>query len=115
MSGTAEYKSKWCTSDDDKDGRTEDTPRAVVGTKGASGAKTSDEIAVSTPCLVGLRWLHPTRQEAPLVRQEGHARSGCTGPRPAADLGGTPARLDGRAGTPGSLSPSGGYGRPSGP
>ncbi|MET8583809.1 hypothetical protein ABZX39_23485 [Streptomyces collinus] len=48
MSGLAEYKSKWCTSDDDKDGRTEDTPLAVVGTKGASGAKNTDEIAVNT-------------------------------------------------------------------
>ncbi|WP_330341325.1 hypothetical protein [Streptomyces sp. NBC_00557] len=49
MSGIAEYKSKWCTSDDDKDGRTEDTPLAVVGTKGANGAKNTDEIAVNTP------------------------------------------------------------------
>ncbi|MFD4550859.1 hypothetical protein [Streptomyces sp. NPDC058466] len=49
MSGTAEYKSKWCTSDDDKDGRTEHTPLAVVGTKGASGAKSTDEIAINTP------------------------------------------------------------------
>ncbi|MCX5419191.1 hypothetical protein [Streptomyces sp. NBC_00078] len=49
MSGTAEYKSKWCTSDSDKDGRTDDTPLAVVGTKGADGAKNTDEIAVNTP------------------------------------------------------------------
>ncbi|GAA3242637.1 hypothetical protein MTQ10_05280 [Streptomyces sp. XM83C] len=49
MSGTAEYKSKWCTSDDDRDGRTENTPLAVVGSKGASGAKNTDEIAINTP------------------------------------------------------------------
>ncbi|AKJ14565.1 membrane protein [Streptomyces incarnatus] len=49
MSGLAEYQPKWCTSDDDKDGRTEDTPLAVVGTKGASGAKNTDEIALNTP------------------------------------------------------------------
>ncbi|MFB7337409.1 hypothetical protein ACFC00_38240 [Streptomyces adustus] len=49
MSGTAEYQSKWCTSDDDKDGRTEDTPLAVVGTKGGGGAKSTDEVAVNTP------------------------------------------------------------------
>ncbi|MGW0883351.1 hypothetical protein [Streptomyces sp. NPDC002671] len=49
MSGIAEYQSKWCTSDDDKDGRTEDTPLAVMGSKGASGAKNADEIAVNTP------------------------------------------------------------------
>lgn len=49
MSGLAEYKSDWCTSDDDKDGRTEDTSLAVVGSKGASGAKNTDEIALNTP------------------------------------------------------------------
>ncbi|MFI1767929.1 hypothetical protein ACH41H_38615 [Streptomyces sp. NPDC020800] len=49
MSGLAEYKSKWCTSDDDKDGRTEDTPLGVVGSKGASGAKNTDQIAINTP------------------------------------------------------------------
>ncbi|MFF8595962.1 hypothetical protein ACF061_31935 [Streptomyces sp. NPDC015220] len=48
MSGTAEYKSKWCTSDDDKDGRTEDTSLAAVGSKGADGAKNTDEVAVNT-------------------------------------------------------------------
>ncbi|MFE9173939.1 hypothetical protein [Streptomyces kebangsaanensis] len=48
MSGVAEYKSKWCTSDDDKDGRTEDTSLAAVGSKGASGAKNTDEVAVNT-------------------------------------------------------------------
>ncbi|MET7287260.1 hypothetical protein [Streptomyces sp. NPDC005573] len=47
MSGTAAYKSKWCTSDDDKDGRTDDTPLAVAGTKGASGAADTDEVAVN--------------------------------------------------------------------
>ncbi|QHA09507.1 hypothetical protein GQF42_09130 [Streptomyces broussonetiae] len=49
MSGLGEYKPTWCTSDDDKDGRTEDTSLAVVGTKGASGAKDTDEIALNTP------------------------------------------------------------------
>jgi hypothetical protein len=48
MSAPAEYKSKWCTSDDDKDGTTEDTPLAVAGTKGGSGAKNTDEVAVNT-------------------------------------------------------------------
>jgi hypothetical protein len=48
MSAPAEYKSKWCTSDDDKDGRTEDTALAAVGTKGADGAKNTDEVAVNT-------------------------------------------------------------------
>ncbi|MFJ9929244.1 hypothetical protein ACIRU5_24845 [Streptomyces misionensis] len=49
MSGTAEDQPQWCTSDDNKDGRTDDTPLAVVGTKGASGAKSTDQIAINTP------------------------------------------------------------------
>ncbi|WP_432027186.1 hypothetical protein [Streptomyces sp. 1222.5] len=49
VSASAEYKPKWCTSDDDKDGRTSDTPLAVVGTKGANTAKNTDEIAINTP------------------------------------------------------------------
>ncbi|MFF7353561.1 hypothetical protein ACFZA1_13035 [Streptomyces filipinensis] len=49
MSGLGEYKPTWCTSDDDKDGRTEDTQLAAVGAKGASGAKNTDEIAINTP------------------------------------------------------------------
>ncbi|MGX4693487.1 hypothetical protein [Streptomyces sp. JNUCC 63] len=48
MSGVAKYKSKWCTSDDDKDGRTEDTSLAAVGSKGANGAKDTNEVAVNT-------------------------------------------------------------------
>ncbi|HEY8979169.1 MAG TPA: hypothetical protein VIU15_06260 [Streptomyces sp.] len=49
MSGAAALKPKWCTSDDDKDGKTDDTRLGVTGTKGASGAKNTDEIAVNTP------------------------------------------------------------------
>ncbi|MFK0172849.1 hypothetical protein ACIQU5_29035 [Streptomyces sp. NPDC090306] len=48
MSAPALYKSKWCTSDDDKDGNTDDTSLAAVGTKGADGAKNTDEVAVNT-------------------------------------------------------------------
>ncbi|WP_327181863.1 hypothetical protein [Streptomyces sp. NBC_01334] len=47
--GTAEFKSKWCSTDSDKDGKTEDTALAVVGSKGAEGAKSTDEIAINTP------------------------------------------------------------------
>ncbi|MET7452875.1 hypothetical protein ABZT03_13445 [Streptomyces sp. NPDC005574] len=49
MSAPAYDKSKWCTSDDDKDGRTDDTALAAAGTKGANGAKSTDEIAINTP------------------------------------------------------------------
>jgi hypothetical protein len=46
MSAPAEYKSKWCTSDDDKDGRSDDTALAAVGTKGESGAKSAGDAAI---------------------------------------------------------------------
>ncbi|MDK1344753.1 hypothetical protein QNO09_15855 [Streptomyces sp. 378] len=47
MSAPAFYKSKWCTSDDDKDGRSETESLAGAGTKGADGAKNTDEVAVN--------------------------------------------------------------------
>ncbi|MFD8423324.1 hypothetical protein [Streptomyces sp. NPDC059466] len=45
MSAPAFLKEKWCTSDDDKDGRTDDTALAGAGTKGQSGAKNTDDVA----------------------------------------------------------------------
>ncbi|MFF4536617.1 hypothetical protein [Streptomyces aureus] len=45
MSAPAFLKEKWCTSDSDKDGRTEDTSLAAAGTKGQSGAKNTDDVA----------------------------------------------------------------------
>ncbi|MEV7288452.1 hypothetical protein AB0O01_28560 [Streptomyces sp. NPDC093252] len=47
MAGTALYQSKWCTSDDNKDGSTDDTSLGAVGTKGADGAKDTDEVAIN--------------------------------------------------------------------
>ncbi|MFF8289167.1 hypothetical protein ACF068_08095 [Streptomyces sp. NPDC016309] len=48
MSAPAEYKGKWCTEDANKDGRQEETGLAVVGTKGAQGAKDTAEAAYTT-------------------------------------------------------------------
>ncbi|MET8289353.1 hypothetical protein AB0M86_36415 [Streptomyces sp. NPDC051639] len=45
MSAPAFLKEKWCTSDDDKDGRTDDTALAAAGTKGQSGAKNTGDVA----------------------------------------------------------------------
>jgi hypothetical protein len=47
MSAPAYYKSKWCSTDENKDGRSEDSHLAAVGTKGADGAKSTDEVAVN--------------------------------------------------------------------
>ncbi|MGW0966059.1 hypothetical protein [Streptomyces sp. NPDC002516] len=45
MSAPAFLKEKWCTSDANKDGRTEDTALAAAGTKGQSGAKNTQDVA----------------------------------------------------------------------
>uniref|UniRef100_A0AAU3H117 DUF8017 domain-containing protein n=1 Tax=Streptomyces sp. NBC_01401 TaxID=2903854 RepID=A0AAU3H117_9ACTN len=47
FSAPAFYKSKWCTDDADMDGTKEDTELAGVGTKGAQGAKNTDEAATN--------------------------------------------------------------------
>ncbi|MGW2277380.1 hypothetical protein [Streptomyces sp. NPDC001770] len=44
----AYLKSKWCVDDSDKDGREEETSLAGVGSKGAQGAKSTDEAATKT-------------------------------------------------------------------
>ncbi|WP_409056381.1 hypothetical protein [Streptomyces sp. SYP-A7185] len=45
MSAPAHYKSKWCSSDDDKDGTKDDTALGAVGTKGQNGAKNTKDVA----------------------------------------------------------------------
>jgi hypothetical protein len=45
VSAPAEYKSKWCSDDSDKDGRKEDTSLAGVGTRGENGAKSAAQAA----------------------------------------------------------------------
>lgn len=47
VSGPAEYQSKWCTTDSDKDGKSEDTSLAVAGTRGENGAKSPADAAVT--------------------------------------------------------------------
>ncbi|CAM5338774.1 putative protein OS=Streptomyces alboniger OX=132473 GN=CP975_04685 PE=4 SV=1 [Streptomyces alboniger] len=73
MGAPAILKSKWCESDDDKDGRTDTMSLAAAGTKGADGAKDTDEVALNNACLVGLRRVHPAGQEEHHRREEGHA------------------------------------------
>ncbi|EKX65552.1 hypothetical protein [Streptomyces ipomoeae] len=63
MSAPAYYKSKWCTSDDDKDGRENHTELAATGTKGASGAKSTEEVAVNqVPWYVYGGYTQPDRK-----------------------------------------------------
>jgi hypothetical protein len=45
VTAPAYLKSKWCTDDDDKDGRDEDTALVTAGTRGENGAKNTNEAA----------------------------------------------------------------------
>ncbi|MFI6345360.1 hypothetical protein [Streptomyces sp. NPDC050560] len=45
MSAPAYAKEKWCTSDSDHDGQTDDTALGAAGTKGQNGAKNTDDVA----------------------------------------------------------------------
>ncbi|MES5823924.1 hypothetical protein [Streptomyces sp. RG80] len=45
MKAPAVLQEKWCSSDDDKDGSTEDTPLASAGSRGNNGARSTEEIA----------------------------------------------------------------------
>ncbi|MER5212585.1 hypothetical protein ABT063_18885 [Streptomyces sp. NPDC002838] len=47
MGAPAVLKDNWCLSDDDKDGRVDNTALAAAGTKGAKGAKSTGEAALS--------------------------------------------------------------------
>lgn len=49
MRAPAYLKEQWCTSDEDKDGTMENTPLAVAGSRGNNGARSTEEIAGSTP------------------------------------------------------------------
>ncbi|MEI5102370.1 hypothetical protein RB200_32560 [Streptomyces sp. PmtG] len=48
MGAPAVLKPKWCTSDEDRDGRFDDVELGATGTKGARGAKNTGEVAVNT-------------------------------------------------------------------
>jgi hypothetical protein len=63
MSAPAFLKSEWCTSDDDKDGREDHTELAGAGTKGANGAKDTDEVALNqVPWYVYGGYTQPDRK-----------------------------------------------------
>lgn len=47
MSAPAILQDNWCLSDDDKDGRVENNALAAAGTKGAKGAKSTGDVALS--------------------------------------------------------------------
>lgn len=45
MKAPAVLVEQWCTSDDDRDGTTDDTPLATAGSRGNNGARNTEEIA----------------------------------------------------------------------
>ncbi|MFI6939003.1 hypothetical protein ACIBI4_07000 [Streptomyces sp. NPDC050418] len=47
MSAPAYFKKTWCESDEDKDGTKDSTALGTAGSKGANGAKSTDQVAIN--------------------------------------------------------------------
>ncbi|MEU5434475.1 hypothetical protein AB0G73_14025 [Streptomyces sp. NPDC020719] len=62
MSAPATYKPKWCTEDSNHDGNLESSSLAVVGTKGANGAKSIDEAAEQAQPWAYYAFTQPDKQ-----------------------------------------------------
>ncbi|WP_405559955.1 hypothetical protein [Streptomyces sp. NBC_01180] len=81
QSAPAFYKSKWCTEDSDKDGYTEDTGLGGAGTKGADGAKNTQDVAEKeVPWWVYGAYTQPNRKLVKTSKAKPYTtRSGVTG------------------------------------
>ncbi|MDH6623306.1 hypothetical protein M2271_001093 [Streptomyces sp. LBL] len=116
MSAPAILKSNWCASDDDKDGRTDTMSLAATGTKGANGAKNSDEVALNTPAWwVYGGYTQPDRKSITVAKKATPytTASGVKGSYSWASSAGTPAKgtcvTDGKAITFGFKNAAGDY------
>ncbi|MGX1094871.1 hypothetical protein RKD47_005552 [Streptomyces albogriseolus] len=69
VTAPAYLKSKWCTADENKDGRTEDTALATAGTRGENGREGHQGGGRDPRAVVDLRRLHAARQEEREVRR----------------------------------------------
>ncbi|MFG2785523.1 hypothetical protein ACGFY7_47875 [Streptomyces prunicolor] len=115
MSGPAILDANWCLSDDDKDGRMDDTSLAIVGTKGSQGSKSTAEVAVGLADLwVYGGYTQPDREN--IVREAARpytTRSGVRGSIAWARSRDTPRKdkcdSDGKAITFGFKNSAGGF------
>ncbi|MGW6021354.1 hypothetical protein [Streptomyces sp. NPDC055099] len=116
MSAPAYYKSKWCSADDDKDGTKDDTALGAVGTKGANGAKSTDEVAVNqVPWWVFGGYTQPDKKSLTVDKKAKPytTQSGIKGSIARASSTNTPQKgkcdSDGKAITFGFKNSEGGY------
>ncbi|MET8815882.1 hypothetical protein ABZW47_28245 [Streptomyces sp. NPDC004549] len=82
VSAPAVYKSKWCTSDSDRDGHSDDTSLAVAGTRGENGAKTTAQAAVArVPWYVYGGYTQPDKKSITFDKKAKHyvTKSGVEG------------------------------------
>ncbi|WP_329396894.1 hypothetical protein [Streptomyces melanogenes] len=81
QSAPAYYKPKWCSEDSNHDGNTEDTELAGTGTKGADGAKNTDEVAENqVPWWVYGAYTQPDKNIIKIVKPVPYTtKSGITG------------------------------------
>lgn len=81
VTAPAYLKSQWCTSDDNKDGREEDTALATAGTRGENGAKTTQEAAETrVPWWIYGGYTQPDKKSVKQVKPKAYTtKSGIKG------------------------------------
>ncbi|MFC8984044.1 hypothetical protein ACFTXK_29505 [Streptomyces sp. NPDC056956] len=94
VTAPAYLKSEWCTTDDDKDGREEDTALVTAGTRGENGAKTTDQAAETrVPWWIYGGYTQPDKKSVKTVKPKPYTTtSGIKGSLATAYSDGTPQK-----------------------
>lgn len=90
----AYLKEKWCTSDEDKDGRKEETSLATAGTRGERGAKSTEQAAETrVPWWIFGGYTQPDKKSVKQDKPKDYTtKSGLTGSVATAHSEGTPQK-----------------------
>ncbi|GAA1431997.1 hypothetical protein GCM10009601_52200 [Streptomyces thermospinosisporus] len=94
VTAPAYLKSKWCTSDEDKDGRTEDTALVTAGTRGENGAKDTEQAAETrVPWWIYGGYTEPDKKSVKFSKPKPYTtKSGIKGHVATAHSEGTPQK-----------------------
>ncbi|MFI9338792.1 hypothetical protein [Streptomyces althioticus] len=94
VTAPAYLKSKWCTEDENKDGRTEDTALATAGTRGENGAKDTKQAAETrVPWWIFGGYTQPDKKSVKFDAPKPYTtKSGITGHVATAHSEGTPQK-----------------------
>lgn len=92
VTAPAYLKTKWCTTDDNKDGREEHTALATAGTRGENGAKSTEEAAETrVPWWIFGGYTQPDKKSVKQVEPKAYTtKSGIKGHLAMAHSQGTP-------------------------